>query len=974
MPSSRCFVSFNRVIGVFLAFAVVASMMISPPASTAAADAPLYDGLDLVVIIDQSGSMGGSAFGSSDHPKANDLNRLRFEAAQWIVQWLGDTRLNYVSTHPVGFRVGLVDFGDTVETRLVSTTIAPQSDEEWGPQLQQLKEQLSAERFGVRNLGNTNPLLGFQQAKQLFDQMKAMGDTGQRLRVIILVTDGLPYVLRQETPRAPVSTVGPNTPTPTPVPPRPVPLRTYMTEMIAYVNQNFPVPDYQVYVLGINDSDSDQWTPAATYWSELSHGNVKRVLNNATMGFELQEFMGRLAKQLGLREGEPIECGARMVPPYLRLIKFTLHKALETDSVQIKVNDKSLDLNDAARVKLSGAGSLIETIEVPNPEPGTWNIVCSTGGKLDPKIYEEQLIVEAALAEPSGLTFQFLPSQVKLKLSGYRGSDLPRYGEPKYQLAVEASIIRPSGAVTVPLSMVDQGTYTAPFTPTELGEYQIRVIAKTHNPDNTPLVLPLQLAPSDPATVLVSGTQPQLLSAPETTVLVPSRVSLQIQDDQGQRIEPEIFKKLVSQVQVTLEETGGARSFPMELQPDGTLAGEVTPLEAGQIPLSLAATGSDASRQFSQKLGSLQVGPLQGELIGLADAQAQYRTMNLGLRFSDRNGQLVVLNSDKAYMLDVTAVLSGPENATVVLTPIGDAVWSSPFRPQGAGDYSVHAVVKTGGAAVRTVFDGDVGTFRATPTTLVSLAITSPKNGAVLEYNKLLPFLHNPLEVLVELQSGGQRIDPASALLDAGRVPFTITLTEAPGLDRTAELSIEPAGQAGIWRVYSKSTSGRAAYQVQAVGKESLKPAYVWDETAGSVSFTRVPNRLLPLTYTLAALLLAALLYFLWRWVSNRFILPKARGTLHLEMPGDGTVGAPCDLESRRSHSVNWVPGAPQSGVKSVRITGLKTGVSVRVTYAKGGGATHTLTNGSRKPLPGGYWLIYRDARFGVSRGSEINW
>ncbi len=953
-----------------LGMILAAVILLPAPAPVVGAEtAPPYQGLDLVILADQSGSMGGLEYGSTDHPRVNDTNKLRFIVGQSIMDWLGRARLTYGKERNMDFRVALVDWGDTVEVRLPPITIAPQSDEDWNPKLNQLTQQLSADRFGKRNLGNTNPLLAFQQAKALFDQMDAQGG-GRRLHVIMLLTDGLPYVLRQPPAGQPTPTsLPPGAPAPTPTREQSIPLDEYMRELIAYAGQSFPAPDYQIFVVGMNDSDRDQWGPAAYYWRQLTNDNAKLTEDNQQAGALMQEYWGQVSEKLGLIGGRLIPCGQYAVSPYLQSIAFTFHKALASDQVQIRVKNVPLNLDNPPRVTVSGPGSVIETVQVHNPDPGYWDLICSAGGKLDPKIYVEEVTVETQIQQPRGIAFQHLPTQIELKLSGYGGSDLPRYDDPRYQLNVEAGIIRPSGTVSVPLRLGNQGLYTAPFTPEEIGNYQVRVAATTLDPNGKSFRLPLR---QDTASFVVSATKPKLLaSPPPTTVLVPSRVTLEFVNDMGGRIPPEVFTKLASQILLILDEPAGPRTFPLQPQTDGTLAASVTPLQAGELPIRLSTSGG--GRQVEEQLGILSVRPLRVEMVGLADAQAQYKSTNLVLRLLDQDGKPLMASADKTVNLEIGATLSGADTAALTLAPGDNSTWAATIRPQGAGQVNVRATIKTAGAPERILFDSDVGAFQVTPTTMVSVIILQPKNGAELEYNKPIPFWLNPLEFEIELQGNGQRLDPTQVLADSGRLPFVATLVEGQGRDRTAEVTIEPSGQPGLWRGHSESISGRGVYQLRVIGNAALKPAFVWDETPRSVSFTRVPNRWLPFVYALCVLLAAIALFMAGREFANRFVLAKARGVLSLVDSGSRSIGTSCDLTSRGLHRVAWNPGAPQSGVRSIQVTGLRNGVRVRVNYVKGGGVTYDLTGVSRRSLTGGYWIAYQGVGGGPQK-PQINW
>jgi hypothetical protein len=70
---------------------------------------------------------------------------------------------------------------------------------------------------------------------------------------------------------------------------------------------------------------------------------------------------------------------------------------------------------------------------------------------------------------------------------------------------------------------------------------------------------------------------------------------------------------------------------------------------------------------------------------------------------------------------------------------------------------------------------------------------------------------------------------------------------------------------------------------------------------------------------------------------------------------------------------LKWSPNASLAGVKSVRVTGTKNGVKVKVTKIKGAPLVRDLTNGARAPLNPGFFLTYTDRR-GGGAPSSINW
>jgi len=62
--------------------------IINPLAVGAQGEEQNYTGVDVVFLVDQSGSMGGQRYGSKASPQANDPNDLRFSGLQQMVERL----------------------------------------------------------------------------------------------------------------------------------------------------------------------------------------------------------------------------------------------------------------------------------------------------------------------------------------------------------------------------------------------------------------------------------------------------------------------------------------------------------------------------------------------------------------------------------------------------------------------------------------------------------------------------------------------------------------------------------------------------------------------------------------------------------------------------------------------------------------------------------------------------------------------
>lgn len=134
--------------------------------------------LDLVFVVDQSGSMSDST--------PNDPLEQRIEAPRYAIDWLANNHLGACpnSVH----RIGVVSFGTEAEVDLPMLTIAPNNQEDWETILDSARQKLEA-----RNMEATNPLLGVQKAVELLNSVTPLEDDLRR-RAVIVLTDGQPCV------------------------------------------------------------------------------------------------------------------------------------------------------------------------------------------------------------------------------------------------------------------------------------------------------------------------------------------------------------------------------------------------------------------------------------------------------------------------------------------------------------------------------------------------------------------------------------------------------------------------------------------------------------------------------------------------------------------------------------------------------------------------------------------------------------
>ena len=149
-----------------------------------------YTGLDIVFLVDQSGSMTGDP---KYHPIPNDPGGWRFEALKVIPNLIGPALFHNYKEMTVRFAV--VEFGTKAAVALPVTMIQARSFEEWRPQKAEIEQDLADYRARREDthMNNTDPREAFELTRQIFNDMEST-DSSRRLKAIILVTDGSPCI------------------------------------------------------------------------------------------------------------------------------------------------------------------------------------------------------------------------------------------------------------------------------------------------------------------------------------------------------------------------------------------------------------------------------------------------------------------------------------------------------------------------------------------------------------------------------------------------------------------------------------------------------------------------------------------------------------------------------------------------------------------------------------------------------------
>lgn len=450
--------------------------------SCAPAGAQSYDGIDIVFLVDQSGSMGGPAYGFPDREATDPLD-LRFEAVIYALNTLAAYRQTIAPN--VTIRMAVVAFGDTTLPIMGWTTIVdPTSPVSWDVQRAELEAQLSADTFrqltapGDANLGNTNFIAAFEAAEALF----AASPMPNHLRVIITLTDGEPCVVDG---------------------PYQFPCgnefyeREYMDQLLTVRSEAFPADGYEVYTL-VLDASGDLWQNWQSTWETIVYDpdHAVRLENSQQIGFRFQNILCDLMVQTGVSgqnvcNSNPLPPGSNAidVPPYQLAMRISIFKStLSPGVLEVRLPDGTQLAENDPRLTVSDPSAPIEIWEITSPPPGTWSF---TVGSVDDQVILLELVPATAQIELPDTTIKLFESfTCTVKLLDETGSPLPNYPPPYDALDASITVHLPDNTVqTVPLEPVQDGIYEATLQATQSGTHTVGLTAVSRDLSGAEVVL-----------------------------------------------------------------------------------------------------------------------------------------------------------------------------------------------------------------------------------------------------------------------------------------------------------------------------------------------------------------------------------------------------------------------------------------------------------------------------------------------------
>jgi len=506
-----CIISGLVIAFILFEDSVSAHNAISFPSSTASNDCYA---MDVVVIIDQSGSMSGGIDITGEPFQANDPNKRREQAAEHAMNWLASNKIG--GCKDAVHRIGVVGFGSSSRTYMNLTEINPTDYTDWNKDFKIYQDMVISE-----NLKSTDHKLGFSAAKTLFNNVDSLGSL-PRKKVIIMITDGRPHVYsRGSSPEA---------------------IRIYLEELVKQVGEDFPFAEsvrerdqafkeatniygsfsnipldvkaniltdypvtndeyensYYIFIMAMNAA-VPYLDDVGSYFAEISlaHGgrDIYDLANNeSSVLIAIDDILSWVSGQNAIVG----ECGPVPINPYLSGGALDFYKV--NTSVEIVISlDRSNPIGKGGE-DFSGTGDssfwgvtgyssydISEHWVFSNPPAGMWYFETDTCSNIKSSFKLFEAVIKSDSSEDVFPYYNFdgdifdpaYPYSISIKIEDEDTGDF-LINDPKYPLDVSAEVTSPGGALhTIQFaynaSRKEWVSDTVPVN--ELGTFTYRMVA-----------------------------------------------------------------------------------------------------------------------------------------------------------------------------------------------------------------------------------------------------------------------------------------------------------------------------------------------------------------------------------------------------------------------------------------------------------------------------------------------------------------
>ncbi|MBN2303178.1 MAG: VWA domain-containing protein [Anaerolineae bacterium] len=481
------------VLGMLVAVVLVTATSVKAQPSAQSSTTPKYSGVDMLFVIDQSGSTCGLPCGAPAYlGNGSDPSNLRFFGPQYSLNWLHRFQDIVKDYDPVEVNMGLFGFGDEQRSLLQWTNLGTLSDAD----VLRLNDDISPTRFGNVNLGNTDIYGALRYAKQMFDTAPAPAEAGTKhIKAIVLLTDGEPCVGDE----CNDTTKG-----------------QHLLRVENLVRDE--LPGYELYVV-VLDSTNRFYSRWEVQWKAIVCANqanqpagcnsIERYVQ-ATDGADISKEFNRILTDLvqqvatGIRR-QVVELnngiGYFDVPPYQQFVRINIFKIDSTpiSGVRILQPDGVVYPNPGEQ----GTNTPIQTYEISstNIQPGRWTLdvsqapanVIDTVETISDFISAGARVEIAPVDAAQADLLMFTKATFTVKIVDKGGLPLDLYGDPAdpsyplYPLDVKLKLYKklgvdtpqgpPEQIISLPLASQVYNQFMATEFLRFSGEYEVRLDA-----------------------------------------------------------------------------------------------------------------------------------------------------------------------------------------------------------------------------------------------------------------------------------------------------------------------------------------------------------------------------------------------------------------------------------------------------------------------------------------------------------------
>ncbi|MBD3181102.1 VWA domain-containing protein [Candidatus Poribacteria bacterium] len=357
-------------------------------------------GVDILLLLDQSGSMNGYP----GHP-ATDPDGLRIDASKYLLNNVAQK-----SSKDLRHKIGIVNFGSDVPDNavipLTETTVAKND-----PGTKILLSNLK-----TLSLGDTSFIQALEAAYREFSSQKKTGQS--RKKVIIIFTDGEPDD------------------------PRNLSLDEYFQEIDSFVNLSLKSLGCDIYVIGI-DTAGTSWDRSAPRWERIL--TDKYVYQISGME-QLRERFNETVRQIfGIPLVPPdivTSSGIEFdVPPYLDRIEFHIFPENADTKLSIIAPDSKEVGNSSLQTSVEEYENY-SIVTVQYPPYGKWKYQIK-GGTGPIEVYRNAIPIGMKLVSPADT--HPLGKPIDMLISFLRSDGRDVIEMPQFPLGLTGKVIAPDG-------------------------------------------------------------------------------------------------------------------------------------------------------------------------------------------------------------------------------------------------------------------------------------------------------------------------------------------------------------------------------------------------------------------------------------------------------------------------------------------------------------------------------------------------